>query len=55
MMAAMDKFLRDWRRDALNRNQYEAAIFAADKLVAITGMLHQLVVPTEPSPRLDMH
>ncbi|KAJ4377498.1 anaphase-promoting complex subunit Cut9 [Neocucurbitaria cava] len=33
----MDKFLRDWRQDALNRNQYEAAIFAADKLVAITG------------------
>ena len=33
----MDKFLRDWRQDAVNKHQYETAIFVADKLLALTG------------------
>ncbi len=37
----MEKFLQDWRQDALNKAQYESAIFVGDKLLAITS----------PSPR----
>lgn len=33
----MEKFLRDWRQDALNKAQYEAAIFVGDKLLALTS------------------
>ncbi|ESZ94361.1 anaphase-promoting complex subunit cut9 [Sclerotinia borealis F-4128] len=32
----MDKFLRDWRQDAMNKHQYDSAIFIGDKLLAIT-------------------
>ncbi|EPE24817.1 TPR-like protein [Glarea lozoyensis ATCC 20868] len=32
----MEKFLRDWRQDALNKHQYDSAIFIGDKLLAIT-------------------
>ncbi|KAK3359332.1 putative CDC16 protein [Lasiosphaeria hispida] len=32
----MEKFLRDWRQDALNKAQYESAIFVGDKLLAMT-------------------
>ncbi|KAF2651282.1 TPR-like protein [Lophiostoma macrostomum CBS 122681] len=32
----MDKFLREWRQDALGKNQYDTAIFVADKLLALT-------------------
>ncbi|KAK4995086.1 anaphase-promoting complex subunit Cut9 [Elasticomyces elasticus] len=32
----MEKFLRDWRQDALNKHQYESAIFVGDKLLALT-------------------
>ncbi|KAL2157561.1 hypothetical protein VTH06DRAFT_5939 [Thermothelomyces fergusii] len=32
----MEKFLRDWRQDALNKAQYESAIFIGDKLLAMT-------------------
>jgi len=35
----MEKYLRDWRQEALNRNQYDTAIFVADKLLALTSML----------------
>jgi len=34
----MEKFLRDWRQDALNKHQYESAIFIGDKLLALTRM-----------------
>jgi hypothetical protein len=34
----MDKFLREWRQDAVNKHQYETAVFVADKLLALTGM-----------------
>ncbi|KAF1969790.1 TPR-like protein [Bimuria novae-zelandiae CBS 107.79] len=33
----MDKYLREWRQDAVNKHQYETAIFVADKLLALTG------------------
>ncbi|PNY26492.1 Anaphase-promoting complex subunit cut9 [Tolypocladium capitatum] len=33
----METFLRDWRRDALNKAQYESAIFIGDKLLALTN------------------
>ncbi|KAK3325578.1 hypothetical protein B0H66DRAFT_455810, partial [Apodospora peruviana] len=32
----MEKFLRDWRQDALNKAQYDSAIFIGDKLLALT-------------------
>ncbi|KAH7079669.1 hypothetical protein FB567DRAFT_571759 [Paraphoma chrysanthemicola] len=33
----MEKYLRDWRQEALNRHQYDTAIFVADKLYALTS------------------
>lgn len=33
----MERFLRDWRQDALNKAQYDAAIFVGDKLLALTN------------------
>ncbi|KZM19164.1 anaphase-promoting complex subunit Cut9 [Ascochyta rabiei] len=36
----MEKYLREWRQDAVNRHQYDTAIFVADKLLAITGDDH---------------
>jgi anaphase-promoting complex subunit 6 len=33
----MEKFLREWRRDALNKNQFDTAVFVADKLLALTS------------------
>ncbi|KAK7544887.1 anaphase-promoting complex subunit Cut9 [Phyllosticta citribraziliensis] len=33
----MDRFLREWRQDALNKHQYESAIFIGDKLLAISN------------------
>ena len=33
----MEKFLREWRQDALNKAQYESAIFIGDKLLAMTS------------------
>ncbi|KAG9232444.1 cell division cycle protein-like protein [Amylocarpus encephaloides] len=32
----MEKFLADWRQDALNKHQYDSAIFIGDKLLALT-------------------
>ena len=32
----MEAFLRQWRQDALDRHQYDSAIFIGDKLLAIT-------------------
>ncbi|KAK3945125.1 anaphase-promoting complex subunit cut9 [Diplogelasinospora grovesii] len=34
--STMEKFLRDWRQDALNKAQYDSAIFIGDKLLAMT-------------------
>jgi anaphase-promoting complex subunit 6 len=36
----MEKFLRDWRQDALNKHQYESAIFVGDKLLALTSVCY---------------
>ncbi|KAF2826909.1 TPR-like protein [Ophiobolus disseminans] len=33
----MERYLRDWRQEALNRHQYDTAIFVADKLLALTN------------------
>jgi len=33
----MEKYLREWRLDAANKNQYDTAIFVADKLLALTS------------------
>ncbi len=35
--SAMEKFLRDWRQDALNKAQHDSAIFIGDKLLAMTS------------------
>lgn len=35
----MERFLREWRQDALNKAQYESAIFIGDKLLALTSEL----------------
>ncbi|KAM7198057.1 anaphase-promoting complex subunit cut9 [Naviculisporaceae sp. PSN 640] len=32
----MERFLREWRQDALNKAQYDSAIFIGDKLLAMT-------------------
>ncbi|KAI0881035.1 TPR-like protein [Annulohypoxylon maeteangense] len=34
---SMESFLREWRQDALNKAQYESAIFIGDKLLALTN------------------
>lgn len=33
----MEQYLREWRRNALDKHQWETAIFIADKLVALTS------------------
>ncbi|KAF1954049.1 anaphase-promoting complex subunit Cut9 [Byssothecium circinans] len=33
----MEKYLREWRQEAVNKHQYDTAIFVADKLLALTG------------------
>ncbi|OCT45718.1 Anaphase-promoting complex subunit cut9 [Cladophialophora carrionii] len=33
----MDKYLRPWRQDALNKGQHEAAIYIGDKVLALTN------------------
>lgn len=34
----MENLLKDWRQDAMNKHQYESAIYIADKLLALTSM-----------------
>jgi hypothetical protein len=33
----MEQFLREWRKNALDKHQWESAIFIADKLLAVTS------------------
>ena len=33
----MEKLLREWRQDAINKHQYESAIYIGDKLLALTS------------------
>jgi anaphase-promoting complex subunit 6 len=35
----MDKYLRRWRQEALNKGQHDAAIYVGDKVLALTSML----------------
>jgi hypothetical protein len=46
VLLSMEKFLRDWRQDALNKHQYDSAIFIGDKLLALTSN----VILSEASP-----
>jgi anaphase-promoting complex subunit 6 len=34
----METFLRGWRQDALDRHQYDSAVYVGDKLLALTSM-----------------
>lgn len=38
----MEKLLKDWRQDAMQRHQYETAIYIGDKLLALTSMQAQV-------------
>ena len=33
----MEQFLREWRTEALNKNQHDSAMFLGDKLLALTS------------------
>lgn len=33
----METFLRDWRQDAMQKHQYDSAIYIGDKLLALTS------------------
>jgi hypothetical protein len=33
----MEKYLRSWRQDALNRGQHDSAIYIGDKVLALTS------------------
>ena len=46
----MERFLRDWRQDALNKAQYDSAIFIGDKLLAMTSTTTLLGISQHPSP-----
>lgn len=39
LILAMEKFLRSWRQDALNRGQHDAAIYIGDKVLALTSKM----------------
>ena len=45
----MDKFLRAWRQDALNRGQHDAAIYIGDKVLALSSMVEEVpyAMPTD--------
>ena len=51
----MEQFLRDWRQDALNKAQYESAIFIGDKLLALTSLsllsFSSLIIRGRSSPK----
>lgn len=34
----MERYLRSWRQDALNRGQHDSAIYIGDKVLALTSM-----------------
>lgn len=33
----MEKLLKKWRQDAMNKHQYESAVYIGDKLLALTS------------------
>lgn len=38
----MEQFLREWRGNAMDKHQWETAIFLADKLLALTSKPSQI-------------
>lgn len=34
----MDKYLRNWRQEALNKGQNDAAVYIGDKALALTSI-----------------
>lgn len=36
----MESYLRSWRRSALEKHQYDTAIFVGDKLLALTSVYY---------------
>lgn len=46
MQPNMQNFLREWRKDAMNKAQYESAIFIGDKLLAMTSEIFQSLFQT---------
>ena len=38
----MEKLLRDWRQEAINKHQYDSAIYVGDKLLALTSQDHAI-------------
>jgi anaphase-promoting complex subunit 6 len=49
----MEKFLRDWRQDALNKHQYDSAIFIGDKLLALTSMTPHVIAMDNTTDALE--
>ena len=45
----MDKYLRTWRQDALNKGQHDSAIYIGDKVLALTSQSYLLLIlhPTD--------
>lgn len=39
----MEKYLRAWRQDELNRGQHDAAVYIGDKVLALTSMCQHRV------------
>lgn len=37
LQTAMEEFLRNWRQDALNKGQYDSAVYIGDKVLALTS------------------
>ena len=53
--SAMDKFLRAWRQDALNRGQHDAAIYIGDKVLALSSMVEEVTYAmSTDSPQIMM-
>ena len=50
----MERFLRDWRQDALNKAQYDSAIFIGDKLLAMTSTTTTLGISPHLPPTLSL-
>lgn len=48
----METFLRNWRQNALDRHQYDSAIFVGDKLLALTS---EDVLVTRTGYTTDIH
>lgn len=43
----MERFLRSWRQDALNRGQHDSAIYIGDKVLALTSKCYAINIEQE--------